>query len=583
MARSTPSKQPGKLGSLRVVRGAVAYEVALRPGALMIGRDARLGLCLNDASVSRRHAVLVTALTGVELHDLGARNGVSLNGTRIAARGRVQLAPGDRLQLGDTELTYTLPGAKVAPVNAAPSSASPAKAIAATPQAAALPQAAARPSAPLAATPNAIAPDTVPPPAPGLPVVAHGSGPGAAGGLAWWATPALWALAGAALVLAMLAAGLALLAVVLLLLRPAAGVPVSGVPVSGASVSGVPVSGVPVSGAPAPIAPVLGAPAPIAGEPGAPAPVVAPPGLAPASDAPAALTPVPLAPAAAPATPAAVDTQVASRDNVPLSATTPASAETLRVHGPATRPRQDEAPPAEPPAPEDPPAPPALHQPTPAERAALSALGQRLLGRPLEPAALEALLASAPGARVEWLLAQEALYARAWAEELWHQGLGQPGQPVAPPWVGLSAELRVGRDPLDALAQVVASPAWARRHLGGLDTARAVFERVLAAPGQPAAPSPEWHAAQRACEGEEVQLLGGRVRSARELLRLVLGHARARTALQARMAARALGRAATEPELTALAAEVERRGGWFAALVELACQVALPGAREEGS
>jgi pSer/pThr/pTyr-binding forkhead associated (FHA) protein len=66
---------------------------------LVLGRQAA-DLAIDDPEVSRRHATLRPAGDGLEIEDLGSRNGTWVNGTRI--QGAVRLSPGDRVQLGGT-------------------------------------------------------------------------------------------------------------------------------------------------------------------------------------------------------------------------------------------------------------------------------------------------------------------------------------------------------------------------------------------------------------------------------------------------------------------------------------------------
>src|SRR4051812_26919971 len=71
-------------------------------GELTLGRAAGNQLRLADPAVSRRHARLVAADGGVEIHDLGSRSGTFLNGRRIA--GRMVAGDGQRLRVGDTAM-----------------------------------------------------------------------------------------------------------------------------------------------------------------------------------------------------------------------------------------------------------------------------------------------------------------------------------------------------------------------------------------------------------------------------------------------------------------------------------------------
>ncbi len=82
------------------------HDLELSEGEFALGRSADCQLSLDDPLVSRQHAILVVAKDGVTLEDLQSRNGVAVNGERIA--GRVSLQPGDRILIGSQELTLHL-------------------------------------------------------------------------------------------------------------------------------------------------------------------------------------------------------------------------------------------------------------------------------------------------------------------------------------------------------------------------------------------------------------------------------------------------------------------------------------------
>jgi hypothetical protein len=75
-------------------------ELALPPvpGKYVIGRADGVDLCLDDISVSRRHALIAHLDGGWVITDLGSRNGTWLNGWRLP--GPAPIGPGDRLDLG---------------------------------------------------------------------------------------------------------------------------------------------------------------------------------------------------------------------------------------------------------------------------------------------------------------------------------------------------------------------------------------------------------------------------------------------------------------------------------------------------
>src|SRR5712672_3182231 len=70
----------------------------------VLGRDKGCDVVLDDASVSRRHAVLEEdGKGGLRLRDLASANGTFLDGVRIGQRG-VPASFGARLRFGDVEL-----------------------------------------------------------------------------------------------------------------------------------------------------------------------------------------------------------------------------------------------------------------------------------------------------------------------------------------------------------------------------------------------------------------------------------------------------------------------------------------------
>ncbi len=81
-------------------RGA---EVALEAEEVVLGRDSSCGICLPDATLSRRHAALARAPEGWRLRDLGSLNGLRVNGLSTADH---LLAAGDRIELGSSVLVF---------------------------------------------------------------------------------------------------------------------------------------------------------------------------------------------------------------------------------------------------------------------------------------------------------------------------------------------------------------------------------------------------------------------------------------------------------------------------------------------
>lgn len=74
----------------------------------MVGRSSGLDLCIDDPSVSRRHAQMEFAGGGVFVLDLSSANGTRIN--RRLIDGPTQLRPGDRLQFGADDSVFELWG-----------------------------------------------------------------------------------------------------------------------------------------------------------------------------------------------------------------------------------------------------------------------------------------------------------------------------------------------------------------------------------------------------------------------------------------------------------------------------------------
>ncbi|MEM6958223.1 MAG: FHA domain-containing protein, partial [Myxococcota bacterium] len=83
-------------------------EFDLRGPEVLIGRSPDCHITIEDPLVSRRHArIRIEDGAPPELRDLGSRNGVRLNGTKID--GPKSLSNGDRLRIGTQELVFFVP------------------------------------------------------------------------------------------------------------------------------------------------------------------------------------------------------------------------------------------------------------------------------------------------------------------------------------------------------------------------------------------------------------------------------------------------------------------------------------------
>ena len=91
------------LASLRATSGLV---YPLQAAATRIGRLSDNDIVLDDANVSRHHAVIIDTGTSFVITDLRSANGVDVRNERI--RGTATLADGDRIRICDHEFTFEI-------------------------------------------------------------------------------------------------------------------------------------------------------------------------------------------------------------------------------------------------------------------------------------------------------------------------------------------------------------------------------------------------------------------------------------------------------------------------------------------
>ena len=80
----------------------LATDLELPLGEFVIGRSSTCNLALDDALVSRRHAMITVTADAATAADLGSRNGVLVNGERI--EGPRTLAHLDRVTIGSQDM-----------------------------------------------------------------------------------------------------------------------------------------------------------------------------------------------------------------------------------------------------------------------------------------------------------------------------------------------------------------------------------------------------------------------------------------------------------------------------------------------
>jgi len=86
------------------------YEFLLAPGIYVVGRDATCDVTLGSTHVSRRHMSCRVSGSGVEVSDLGSRNGTYVGGLRVKS---ATLKDADTVRVGDVEIVFqgTMAGA----------------------------------------------------------------------------------------------------------------------------------------------------------------------------------------------------------------------------------------------------------------------------------------------------------------------------------------------------------------------------------------------------------------------------------------------------------------------------------------
>ena len=91
-----------KTGALFIVFQGRTIPISTR---ISIGRDADNIICLDDALVSRRHAVIQKVKDDFFVEDLGSTNGTFVNGHPVPPGKYARLHPADVVQIGRTQLT----------------------------------------------------------------------------------------------------------------------------------------------------------------------------------------------------------------------------------------------------------------------------------------------------------------------------------------------------------------------------------------------------------------------------------------------------------------------------------------------
>ena len=99
--RAPEPSEPGRY--VLVEAGEDIEQVKLAPGVTRVGRGYAADLRIEDQSVSRRHAILVSRPAGLRVLDDRSFNGTFVNGRRVS---QADLQDGDVVVLGRVVLLY---------------------------------------------------------------------------------------------------------------------------------------------------------------------------------------------------------------------------------------------------------------------------------------------------------------------------------------------------------------------------------------------------------------------------------------------------------------------------------------------
>ncbi len=91
-------------GAPRALLSVGGRRLLVPPGGGKVGRSRDCEIVLDDVGISRQHAQLRPRGGGWTIEDLGSTNGVIVNGEEI--HGSRALQPGDRIELGSTEVVF---------------------------------------------------------------------------------------------------------------------------------------------------------------------------------------------------------------------------------------------------------------------------------------------------------------------------------------------------------------------------------------------------------------------------------------------------------------------------------------------
>jgi hypothetical protein len=102
--RGTVAGEPASERVFLIVGARRRARLRLQGSFFVIGRGEPVPVFQDDPQLSREHATVVSTPAGVRVKDLGSRNGLFVNGKKLARWAEVTLAEGDVVLAGATEV-----------------------------------------------------------------------------------------------------------------------------------------------------------------------------------------------------------------------------------------------------------------------------------------------------------------------------------------------------------------------------------------------------------------------------------------------------------------------------------------------
>lgn len=111
-AGNSPDSKPPVYGRLTIAQeGRTPRQITLSQSRLQIGRQTENDIVLSDLAVSRHHAELRRKHGRWQVQDLGSHGGTFMDGRQLAARQAVDWLPGQTVQIGPYNLSWSDGGA----------------------------------------------------------------------------------------------------------------------------------------------------------------------------------------------------------------------------------------------------------------------------------------------------------------------------------------------------------------------------------------------------------------------------------------------------------------------------------------